>query len=841
MSDRKRLLVLMGIMAGVAMAVAGLSIGLLYQAAFEEKRNQLAHLAQSQAQAMEAMAAHFAGMKMPPEKILDNVLSQFSISHWKIEEFAETGDIMIARRDGDRIVYLLRHAGDSPQPVPNPVAFGSGLAEPLHRALSGKSGIMTGRDFGGNEVLAAYLPVSSLGLGITVKIDMTELRAPFIRASVISSASAVLIFLQGTILFRRISTPLVENLEKAVTRLTEAQRVAHLGNWDRDIKTGEGWWSEETYRIFGLEPAVTSPTLETFLGCIHPEDRDRVKDAIDRCLEGREPYSVEYRITRPDGTLRTVYGRGTWRVDRTGKPARISGTVQDITQRKRAEQRLQDAIETISDGFAFYDSDERLVLANSRYVTNEKMCPAIFPGARFETIIRHDVELGLIPTSKGREEQWIAERLEHFRDPTGILEQRRSDGRWMQISERKTDDGGTVVIFTDITERKKAVDELAEKSLALETTLENMGQGITMIDADLKVLAFNQKFLELLEFPADVFKKGFPLEQALRFNAERGEYGPGDIEAQVRERIELAKRFEPHVFERQRPDGSVIEIRGTPMAGGGFVTTYTDITKRKQVEENLRQALLRAEGASQAKSVFLANMSHELRTPLNSIIGFSETLKVQMFGPLGDPKYIEYASDINASGTHLLDVIKDIPDISKIDAGEVEVSDEAVDLPTLVESAIKMLREQAEDRNVTLSRIFPSDCPRLRADPRHIKQIVINLVSNAVKFTPPKGTIKLEISKDAMNTLSIIVEDTGIGIKPENIATVLEPFGQVGDIYSRSHEGTGQGLPLAKSLAELHGGTVKIVSQPGQGTTVTIRFPPERTIETEYPLNAAES
>ena len=139
-----------------------------------------------------------------------------------------------------------------------------------------------------------------------------------------------------------------------------------MGNWDRDIKTGEGWWSEETYRIFGLEPAVTSPTFETFLGCIHPEDRDRVKDAIDRCLEGREPYSVEYRITRPDGTLRTVYGRGTWRVDRTGKPARISGTVQDITQRKRAEQRLQDAIETISDGFAFYGADERLVLANKR-------------------------------------------------------------------------------------------------------------------------------------------------------------------------------------------------------------------------------------------------------------------------------------------------------------------------------------------------------------------------------------------------------------------------------------------------------------------------------------------
>jgi hypothetical protein len=199
----------MGIMAGVAMAVAVLSIGFLYQAAFEEKRDQLNHLAQSQAQTMEAMAAHFAGMKMPPDKILDNVIAQFSISHWNIEGFAETGDIMIARRDGDRVVYLLGHAGGNQQPVPKPIAFGSGLSEPMHRALSGKSGIMTGRDFGGNEVLAAYQPVKFLAIGITVKIDMAELRAPFIRAGVISSAGAVLIFFLGMILFRRISTPLV--------------------------------------------------------------------------------------------------------------------------------------------------------------------------------------------------------------------------------------------------------------------------------------------------------------------------------------------------------------------------------------------------------------------------------------------------------------------------------------------------------------------------------------------------------------------------------------------------------------------------------------------------------
>jgi len=1078
-------------MAGVAMAVAVLVMGWLYQAAFEEKRGQLTHLAQSHAASMEAMATHFTAMGTPPEKVLGMVLDQFSKSNVGIKGFARTGEIIIARREGGEIVFLFRHAGSRQKTPPKPVPFAPGRAGHMYLALSGEARATIGIDFGGNEVLAAYRPVKFLAIGVIAKIDMAELRTPFLRTGVISGGGAILIFLLGTMVFHRISTPLVENLERAVTRLTDAQRIARLGNWERDIKTGEGWWSDETFRIFGLEPSADAPSLDAFYACIHPDDRGKVKTAIERCMAGKEPYTVEYRVTRPDGNERIFFERGTWRLDRTGKPARISGAIQDITlrrraeddvrrladaieglsanfalygpddrlilcnegyrrvnrkipqatqpgvlfedhiravaekglapeakgreeewiaerlerhrnpsgpfellrqdgrwlslteqrmsdgstttistditQRKRAEQRLQDAIETISDGFAFFDANERLVLANSRYVANEKMRAVIFPGARFEDIIRHGVEQGLTPDAIGREEEWIAERLEQFRDPKGVLEQKQSDGRWMQISERKTEDGGTVVIFTDITDRKSAVEELAEKSLALETTLENMGQGITMIDGDLNVLAFNQKFLELLDFPPDVFVKGFPLELAFRFNAERGEYGPGDVEAQVRERIELAKRFEPHVFERQRADGTVIEIRGTPMATGGFVTTYTDVTERKraettlreseerfrdfseaasdwfwemdenlcftyfsdrfteisgvanedligrtrqesgldlkdhkirqniadleahrpfrdfehrrtlangevvymstmgkpifdtdgnfkgyrgtgrdvterkQAEENLRQALVRAEEASQAKSVFLANMSHELRTPLNSIIGFSETLKEQMFGPLGTLKYREYAGDINASGTHLLDVINDILDISKIEAGEVEVSDEAVNLPALVESGITMLREQAETRDVTLSRVFPSDCPRLRADPRHIKQIVINLVSNAVKFTPPKGTIRLEISMDAQNGISIAVVDTGVGIKAENIAKILEPFGQVGDIYSRDHEGTGLGLPLAKSLSELHGGNLRIVSQPGEGTTVTVRFPPDRTIEDQYPLNAAGS
>jgi len=703
------MLVFLGIMAGVAVTVAVVVMTWLYQAAFEQKREQLVHLAQSHAASMEAMASHLTLMGgIAPDNILEEVLSQFSAANAGIQGFAKTGATVIAQREDDRMVFLFVHAGARQQTLPKPIPLAPERAGHMYQALSGNAGASIGLDFAGNKVLAAYQPIKSLSIGIVAKIDLAELRAPFVRAAMISGGGVILIIILGMVLFRRISTPMVESLERAVTRLTEAQRIALLGNWERDIKTGEGWWSDETYRIYGLETTSPPPSLQDLYACIHPEDRGTVKTAIDRCHAGEEPYFVEFRITRPDGTLRTVYGRGTWRLGRDGKPARISGTVQDITRRrnaednaqrlaaaiemlsesfalygpdnrlilcnevyrrlnhgvaqatqpgtlfedhlrafvangyvpdaigqedkwikrrperhhnpagpfevlrrnghwysvneqrmpdgstttistditvrKQAEQRLQDAIETISDGFAFFDSKECLVLANSRYVTNDKLRPHITPGVSFEDIARFGLENGFYPEAQGREEEWLTERLEHFKNPKGVLEQCQVDGRWMQISEHKTQDGGTVAIFTDITERKKAERELAEKTLVLETTLENVGQGITMIDKDLNVLAFNQKFMELLEFPADVFQKGFTLEQAFRFNAKRGEYGPGDIDAHVQERIELAKRFEPHVFERQRPDGTIIEISGHPMAGGGFVTTYTDVSERKKTE-----------------------------------------------------------------------------------------------------------------------------------------------------------------------------------------------------------------------------------------------------------------
>jgi signal transduction histidine kinase len=251
-----------------------------------------------------------------------------------------------------------------------------------------------------------------------------------------------------------------------------------------------------------------------------------------------------------------------------------------------------------------------------------------------------------------------------------------------------------------------------------------------------------------------------------------------------------------------------------------------------ELQENARELRVSLDGeaaANLAKMRFLASMSHELRTPLNAIMGFSDILKGEVFGPVGSPRYREYAAHIHDSGSHLLDLINDILDIAKLDAAKVELHESEMDVQDVVASCISLLEVQSIKGGVTVSVGEPRKRVKFRGDERRVRQILLNLLSNAVKFTPEGGDVTITAFLKA-GGLTIAVADTGIGIAAHDIPRALERFGQIDSAMGRKHTGTGLGLPLAKELTELHGGALTIESELGTGTTVTVTFPPARVI-----------
>ena len=426
---------------------------------------------------------------------------------------------------------------------------------------------------------------------------------------------------------------------------------------------------------------------------------------------------------------------------------------------------------------------------------------------------------------------------------------RHADGHWIWlrarcelVSQPREPGLHLIGIAVDITEQKNLVEKTVAADLRLRDAIETIPEAFVLWDADNRLVLCNSNFQELHDLPDEVITVGASYESVVAAGQK----------PVVRNKVVTGGPAIPgaRTFEAQLEDGRWLHISERRTKDGGYVSVGTDITALKTHEERLidsekrlmatvadlrisqqRSAELtekyaeektRAEEANQAKSKFLANMSHELRTPLNAIIGFSEIMESDMFGPLGAEKYHEYCSDIHASGQYLLDVINDILDMSKIEAGRIRLDFEDLALDPLLGEAMRVVSARAQDKQLELvARIAPD--LRLRADRRALKQIALNLLSNAVKFTPEGGRVTVR-GRATDHCIVLGIADTGIGIGKDALARLGRPFEQVESQLTKSHQGSGLGLAIAKSLVDLHGGRMHIRSTLGKGTLVVVRL-----------------
>ncbi len=565
-----------------------------------------------------------------------------------------------------------------------------------------------------------------------------------------------------------------------------------------------------------------------------PEDRQILLKALEEKDHAR---NVEFRLRRADGaiisTVHSIEG-----LVYQGEDCLI-GAFSDVTEprkaeaeRRRAEDRLRDAVESIPDGLVLFNTDDRVVVWNSRFAElYPELEPLLSNRPTAEDMFRARHESGAVGDFDVPAEEYVAWRMEMRKKQGGTPSvHRHRDGRWFRTTERATRDGGIVAISTDITELKMAQTRLID-------AIESIGDGFAYFGGDDRLVFCNENYRNRWPAVRDQIVPGIKFAEMAALLWDHGYVRGTNLNKQgwLKERME--QRSEAAVVIREMSPGTWIRMNEHPIHDGGFVQIVTDISAGVKAEAELRAARDQAEFASRTKTEFLANVSHELRTPLNAINGFSEIMATEMFGPLGDPRYTEYAKDIFDSGTHLLTLINDILDLSKVEAGKLEIYENEVDIAKTVQACLRIVKERAKEGDVALVVKVEDSTPHLVADERALKQIIINLLSNAIKFTPPGGKVTVRAGIAGDGGFRLTVSDTGIGMEEEEIVTALTPFAQVESAFSRKYEGTGLGLPLVKSLVELHGGTLEIVSEPGVGTNVHACFPAARVMEIEASPN----
>ncbi len=629
----------------------------------------------------------------------------------------------------------------------------------------------------------------------------------------------------------------VEALQNSEAMLARAQQIAHLGTWEWDIQNNRQTWSDESYRLFGLQPGSIEASFDNFVQMVHPDDREYIVQAGQRLLAGntsRENY--EYRILWADGTEHIISSLSLNYLDEKEQVIKIQGISLDITERKQAEKAILTLTEHLSSIV-----DSLPVIPYTRKVEGD--FGATYMGKNIYEVTGYMAEdftsdstfwaKHIHPDDQAK----VFKKLSRIFD-TGHDEQeyrfQMADGSYKWFSDTlrliKTPTGEIshiAGVWQDITERNKFEVCLRESETRIRTILDNVVDGVITINDQGLIKSFNPAAEQIFGYSAnEVFDKNVKMLMPEPYHSQHDSYINNYQSTGIAKIIGIGREV-----EGQCKDGSVFPLDlavGEMWLGEQqmFIGIVRNITERKQAELALKNAKEAAESANRAKSEFLANMSHEIRTPLNAVIGFSELLS----SVITDKKQQNYLDSIQTAGKSLLTLISDILDLSKIEAGRLDIQYEVLN-PYIIFNELQQIfaLKIAEKQLEFLVDIDPQLPTALLLDETRLRQVLLNLIGNAIKFTDT-GYIKLTAKKiDKPNELSkidivITVTDTGIGIPDNQQAIVFESFRQQDGQSTRKYGGTGLGLAITKRLVEMMNGQISIQSQAGKGSVFEIRL-----------------
>jgi len=596
-----------------------------------------------------------------------------------------------------------------------------------------RSGALRIKMADGNEALATvrplHAPYGQIALVHPLPAVLADWKRQTIRIAVLLAATVFVLSALGLAYFwQAFRTREAEgHCNRILDRIDTALNRGHCGLWDWDLARGRIYWSDSMYEILGKVPDRQFMLVSDVDALIHPEDGNLQSVAEMLTLSKTRAVDHMFRIQHARGEWIWLRARIEMIHDHPNNTCHLIGIALDITEQKmlaertaQADMRLRDAIEAISEAFVLWDAENRLVMCNSKFQRFHNL-HTISNGTTYAQIMAN----GTPPT--------IQTQIPLGETPqigAQTYEARFEDGRWLQINERRTKDGGYVSVGADITALK------ANESLLLDSERRLMA---TVTD-----LRNSRQILE----------------------------------QQKQQLAELAEKY----FDQKAE----------------------------------------AEAANRAKSEFLANMSHELRTPLNAIIGFSEVMEQELYGPMGASKYCDYATDIKQSGQYLLNMISDVLDMSRLEAGTIRLQKTTFAIDQAISAAISNIEGAAREKSIMITAALP-DTP-LTADPDAVEKILTILLRNCVKFTPEYGRIAVR-TRHVHGGLNIYVEDNGMGITPQALSRLGRPFEQLNHGLANGLKGSGLGLAIARSLIALHGGSMRIRSGTGKGTIVFIRFP----------------